>query len=220
KILRTGTVLKWFFAIVLGATAIMAFNVWRMGLAHNIEDVTIDPLFQAISVISSTGLVEPDFASWGAPVIILIVTLMFIGGCAGSTSGGAKIDRIVICFKNIRNEFYRILHPNAVLTIRINGRGTSDVIVQKAMIFLVLYVLIIIVAAIVLMLIGVGVEQSFIGVLESISNTGLGVDLQGNPTSWVTTPAAAKWILSFVMLVGRLELYTVLVLFTTTFWQR
>lgn len=153
-------------------------------------------------------------------MLCLLVILMFIGGCAGSTSGGAKIDRIVICFKNIRNEFFRIMHPNAVLTVRINGQGTAEVIVQKAIVFLILYVMVILGSALILLLLGLPVDQSFFSSLEAISNTGLGVDLAGQPTDISSFPALGKWTLAFVMLVGRLELYTVLIIFTTTFWKR
>lgn len=214
------TVLRWFLGIVLAGATIMALIVWHSGQVHCIEDVTIDPIFQAISVISSTGLVDPDLSTWGAPALILMMILMFIGGCAGSTSGGAKVDRFVLCVKNIRNEFYRILHPNAVLTIRMNKKGTPEMIIQKSMIFLVLYVLVILASAVTLMSLGMNVEQSFFGSLEAISNTGLGITSDGLSADWSAASDATKWVLSFVMLVGRLELYTVLILFTSTFWSR
>ncbi len=153
-------------------------------------------------------------------MLCVIVALIFIGGCAGSTSGGAKVDRIVVCFKNIRNEFYRIMHPNAVLTVRINGHGTSEVIVQKAIVFLILYVMIILAGGVVLLFAGIPMDRAFLAVLECISNTGLSVDLDGTPTHISALPDVAKWTLMFVMLVGRLELYTVLLIFTPIFWKR
>lgn len=220
RIVKRNTALKWFLSIILISTLIMAASVWHRGLYHDISDITIDPLFQTISVISSTGLLEPDFASWGSPVLCVIVALIFIGGCAGSTSGGAKVDRIVVCFKNIRNEFYRIMHPNAVLTVRINGHGTSEVIVQKAIVFLILYVMIILAGGVVLLFAGIPMDRAFLAVLECISNTGLSVDLDGTPTDISALPDVAKWTLMFVMLVGRLELYTVLLIFTPIFWRR
>lgn len=220
KVFLSNTVLKWFFGIILVSTAVMALCIWKNGLMHSVADVTIDPLFQTISVLSSTGLVEPDFATWGSPVLVILIILMFTGGCAGSTSGGAKIDRIVICFKNIRNEFYRIMHPNAVLTVRMNGKGTPDFVVQKAVIFLIVYVLVILGSALVLLLVGLPVERAFLGSIEAISNTGMGVQLNGVPSDISAIPNLGKWTLAFVMLVGRLELYTVLIIFTSTFWRR
>lgn len=220
RIVRKNTSLRWFVIIILISTVIMALSVWHRGLCHDIADVTIDPLFQTISVISSTGLLEPDFALWGAAVPCVIVALVFIGGCAGSTSGGAKIDRIVVCFKNIRNEFFRIMHPNAVLTVRMNGHGTSDVIVQKAIIFLILYVMIILAGGVVLIFTGIPMDRAFLAVLECISNTGLSVELDGTPTDISSLPALAKWTLMSVMLIGRLELYTVLLIFSPIFWKR
>ena len=217
---RVNTALKWYVAFILGSTLIMSASLYFSGAGHSLDDLTIDPLFQSISIMTSTGLTESDFASWGAPAISLIVLLMFIGACAGSTCGGAKIDRFIICVKNIRNEFYRMMHPNAVLTVRINGRGTSPVVVEKAIMFLIMYVFVIGVAGTLLVLMGIPMDNAYFAALESISNAGLGVSLEGVTTDYSVYPIAGKWILSIVMLTGRLEIYTVLLLLTPTYWRK
>lgn len=214
------TAFRWYLGMVFVMSAVMAISILTNGGFHVIDDITVDPIFQAISIMSSTGLTEPDFATWGSLALSLIVFMMFVGACAGSTCGGSKVDRLVICVKNIRNEFYRLMHPNAVLTVRINGRGTSSQTVHKAIMFLILYITVIVTAGTALICMGVPMEEAYFSVLESISNTGLGVDLNGLPASYFFYPVAAKWTLCFVMLTGRLELYTILLLFTTMFWKK
>lgn len=220
KPLRHNTAFRWYIWMTLIATAVMAISLSLQGLAENVEDVTIDPLFQAISVMSSTGLTEPDFARWGSPAACLLVIMMFVGACAGSTCGGSKIDRFMVCLKNIKNEFFRIMHPNAVLTVRVNGKGTSSDIVEKAIMFLIVYVMVIGLAGTIFVCMGMNMMDAYFSALEAISNTGISVSLEGIPTDYSAFPTLGKWVLSLVMLTGRLELYTVLLLFTPTFWTR
>ncbi len=211
---------KWYLGFIFIAYAVLAVNVVFSDSFHNIADVTIDPLFQAVSIISSTGLTEPDFSNWGPIAIVMLVIMMFLGACAGSTSGGAKIDRLIVLFKFLRNEFFKVMHPNAVTTVRINGNGTSSPVVQKVLAFLFLYILIIFAGGIFLIFTGMSLHESFFCSLSAISNTGLGTDTIGGGVTYAEIPSAAKWILSFIMLTGRLEIYTVLLLFTTSFWRK
>lgn len=212
--------LKWFVGTILICYLLLTFNVISRGLVQNINDVTIDPLFQAVSILSSTGLTEPGFHDWGPIAVIVLIVMMFIGACAGSTSGGAKIDRFIILFKFIRNEFYKMMHPNAVTTVSINGKGTPVPIIMKTLSFLFLYVIVIAVGGTLLVLIGLPLKDSFFVCLSAISNTGLGTDITGIAGNFSLIPDTAKWILSFIMLTGRLELYTVLLLFTPSFWKK
>ena len=211
---------KWYAAIVGLAYAALCLNLVINGMAHNVADVTIDPLFQAVSIISSTGLTEPDFADWGALSAIVLAIMMFTGACAGSTSGGAKIDRVIVVIKFIKNEFYKIMHPNAVTTICMNGKGTPPMLVAKVLSFMFLYLLVILVSGTILALLGLPLSDSFFCSLSAISNTGLGTDATGIAGNYMLVPDAAKWILSLVMLIGRLELYTVLLWFMPVFWKK
>lgn len=212
--------LRWYCMIILIAYVLLTLNIFLKGLGHNLDDYTIDPLFQAISIISSTGLVEPDFGDWGALSMLVVIIMMFIGACAGSTSGGAKIDRIIVLIKFLKNQFYIMMHPNAVTTVRINGKGTSYILVQKVLAFLFLYIFVIILESGFLILQGLSLKDSLFCSLSAISNTGLGTETTGVAGNYAYVPMAAKWSLSFVMLVGRLELYTVLLLFTRAFWKK
>lgn len=213
-------VLRWYLVIVMICYIVLTLNVVLRGLANSIEDVTIDPLFQAISILTSTGITEPDFAEWGPVAIIVLIIMMFTGACAGSTSGGAKIDRFIVLFKFIKNEFFKIMHPSAVTTVCINGKGTAPAVVQKTLAFLFVYVIVIFAGGTVLVLMGLPLKDSFFVTLSAISNTGLGTDITGIGGNFALIPAGGKWLLSFIMLVGRLELFTILLLFFPSFWRK
>lgn len=210
---------RWYAYILLGCYLLLCLNVLIEGLFDNIADLTIDPLFQAISILSSTGIVQPNFADWGGLSTLVLIVMMFMGACAGSTSGGAKIDRFIVLFKFLKNEFYKMMHPNTVTTVRINGKGTTPDIVSKTLAFLFLYIIVIILGGMVLCMLGLPLRDGFFCALSAVSNTGLGTETTGVSGNFVLLPDAAKWILSFIMLTGRLELFTVLLIFTPTFWK-
>ncbi|MDE5875950.1 MAG: TrkH family potassium uptake protein [Muribaculaceae bacterium] len=212
--------LKWYLWIILICYLLLCLNVILRGLVKNVEDVTIDPLFQAVSILSSTGLTEPDFYDWGPVAIVVLIVMMVMGACAGSTSGGAKIDRFIVLFKFIKNEFYKVMNPTSVTTVCINGKGTSYILVQKVLAFLFLYIIVIMLGGLALVLFGLPLKDSFFCALSAISNTGLGTDITGVAGNYAYVPDAVKWILAFIMLVGRLELFTILVIFTPVFWKK
>lgn len=212
--------LRWYAFSVVIAYLLLCLNVVMQGVYHDWTDVTIDPLFQAVSIISSTGLTEPDFSDWGPLAEILLVGMMFMGACAGSTSGGAKIDRIIVMFKFLKNEFFQIMHPSAVKAVSINGKGIPYVVMQKVLAFLALYVIVIIVGGMILILFGLPLKDSLFCSLSAISNTGLGTDITGITGDYSLVPDGAKWVLSMIMLIGRLEIYTILLLFTRLFWSK
>lgn len=212
--------LKWYIAIIGICYALLCLNVWLSGSGHSVDDFTIDPLFQAVSILSSTGLTEPDFSDWGPVAVIVLIVMMVMGACAGSTSGGAKIDRFIILFRFIKNEFFKMMHPNSVTTVCINGKGTPNSIVMKTLAFLFLYIIVIMAGGTILVLTGMPLKDSFFVCLSAISNTGLGTDMTGVEGNYALVPVVAKWTLAFIMLIGRLELYTILLLFTPSFWKK
>lgn len=213
-------IIRWYIVLIFIFAAILALNVLTSGLMDDIQDVTIDPLFQAVSIISSTGLTEPDFYDWGSIPIVLLIIMMIMGACAGSTSGGAKIDRFVILFKFIKNEFHKLMHPNAITTVTLNGKGTPPAILMKTLAFLFLYIMVIIAGGVFLVIIGFPLKDSFFISLSAVSNTGLGTDITGLNGNFALLPDIAKWFVSFLMLVGRLELFTILILFFPSFWKK
>lgn len=211
---------RWYVLVILICYLLFCVNVSIEGLVRDFTDLTIDPLFQAISILSSTGITEPDFADWGALSTLVLIVMMFMGACAGSTSGGAKIDRFIILFKFLKNEFYKMMHPNTVTTVTINGKGTSSGVVNKTLAFLFIYGIVIILGGMALCLLGLPLRDGFFCALSAISNTGLGTDTTGVSGDFMLIPDVAKWLLAFIMLVGRLELFTVLLIFTPNFWKK
>ena len=220
KSFRNNDALRWYCSIIVICTVIMAVCIAIHHNVSSIRDVTIVPLFQTISLSSSTGLTVPGFERWGALCSFIFLFLIFIGACAGSTSGGTKVDRFIMVAKNIKNEFFRIVHPNAVRSVYINGKGTPSWVVQKAMTFTLLYFIVIILGGVGLICMGLPLGDSIFSIFEAITNAGLGVNLEGTPTTYGSYPVLGKYLLAFIMLVGRLELYTVLVLLTAPFWKR
>ena len=144
---------------------------------------------------------------------------MLAGGCTGSTAGGIKATRLQMMAKGIRSIFRRMLHPNAILPIRINRQTIAVNIVLAVAFFVILYLTLILIGWLTLMMLGVGFIDSLGVVVSSIGNTGIAFGNYSPAYSWNALPDAAKWILSFLMLVGRLEMYCVLLLFYPSFWK-
>lgn len=190
------------------------------GIGNSFETLFVDPLFQIVSTITSTGHLVTNFESWGPFILMLVFVMMFFGSCAGSTSGGAKIDRLLYFLKNMKNEIYRVLHPNSVLPVKINGRTVAPETVSKVTAFIGLYGAVIVVGSIVLAMFGIPIIDSMFAAFSCVSNTGLGAGITGYGGNYDIIPDAGKWVLSVLMLIGRLELFTVIVLFTPGFWRR
>jgi trk system potassium uptake protein TrkH len=148
------------------------------------------------------------------------MVVMFFGGMAGSTSGGAKLDRFVVLVKNCKNELYKVLHPNSVTAVWVDGKAMPQARINKVTAFLSIYVIIIFVVAIFLTAFDIPLFDALFSSMSVISNVGLGYGVTGADGSWALLPDAAKWILSLEMLIGRLELFTVLVVFSRSFWVK
>jgi len=209
-----------YIRIIVVAMILFVGAILLQGQATSIEAVTIDPLFQIISTITSTGYTVTNFENWGAFVLALVFVLMFFGACAGSTSGGAKIDRMLYLIKNLGNELKRCVHPNAIYSVRVNNKAIPSELVNKVIAFLCLYVTLIMVGGVVLTATGLPLVDAFFSSFSCISNTGLGAGITGYGGSYELVPDIGKWILSLLMLIGRLELFTVLILFTRSFWRK
>lgn len=214
------TVLKVYLWSILVGALVFDIDILIGGKDLTLADLTIDPLFQAISLLSSTGITEPDFHDWGSISVVMLIIMMLAGACAGSTSGGAKLDRFVILFKFLKNEFYKMMHPGAVTTVSLNGKGTPSAVVNKTLAFLFMYIIIIVFGGVILSLMGMELSEGFFCALQAISNTGLGSDATGVNGDYSLVSDGAKWLLSFIMLVGRLEIFTILLLFTGSFWRK
>ena len=211
--------LKWYFWSVTGFTAIITVILYHTSPV-GMEEAFRKALFQVISLHTSTGFATDDYMLWTPMLWGLLTVVMLMGACAGSTTGGIKCIRMVILAKVSRNEFKHILHPNAVLPVRVNKQVISPSIVSTVLAFFFLYAIISIVSILIMMEMGIGTKESVGCVISSISNMGPGLGETGPAYSWNALPDAAKWLSAFLMLLGRLELFTVLLLFTPEFWKR
>jgi trk system potassium uptake protein TrkH len=177
-----------------------------------------DGLFQAVSIATTTGYTTAPFSIWPGMLPILLLLASFIGGCAGSTAGGMKVIRALLLFRQGRREINRLLHPNAVLPIKLNRRPVPDSVISAVWGFFALYVLSFVTIGLIMMQTGVDTITAFSATAACLNNLGPGLgDVASNYKEISDT---GKWVLSFAMLLGRLELFTLLVVLTPAFWRK
>jgi trk system potassium uptake protein TrkH len=213
------TELKWYLASVGAFTLIVAAGLYHT-TSMGAEEAFRNSFFQVASLHTSTGFSTTDYMTWEPALWGILSVLMLIGACAGSTSGGLKSIRMVILTKVARNEFKHLIHPNAVLPVRINRQVIPQSMLTSTLAFIFVYLVIIIVSSLIMMALGLGFVDSIGAVISSIGNMGAGLGLTGPAYSWNNLPDPAKWLAAFLMLVGRLELFTVLILFSRGFWKK
>lgn len=177
-------------------------------------------LFQVLAVVTTTGFVTADFTGWTPFLTIFFFGLMFLGGSAGSTAGGIKVMRHLLIIKNGLLEFKRTLHSNAIITVRYNNKTVAESIVYNIIGFFVLYMLLFIIGALVLAFMGLDFESAIGGAATSLGNVGPGLGSLNPLSNFNDLPALGKWWCGFLMLLGRLELFTVLILFSPYFWRK
>jgi len=204
-----------FVVLTVGATALFLI----LNNSQNTESAFRDSAFSILSILSSTGFVTVNYEAWAEffPEVFLI--LLLIGACAGSTSGGVKIIRYEILIKNSLNELKKLIHPNAVIPVRHNNKAVSNDIVSKIAAFVMLYMIIFILASLLLSIIGFDLSSSMGAVAACLANIGPGLGATGPSTNYSSVPELGKWVLSIVMLLGRLELFTIIILFSPSFWK-
>ena len=184
-----------------------------------IESALRHGIFQVLAIVTTTGFVSADFTAWTPFLTIFFFGIMFLGGSAGSTAGGIKIVRHLILIKNGLMEFKRTLHPRAILPVRYNNRAVPQAIVFNILAFFILYMLSFIVGVLVFSALGLDFETALGGAVSSLGNVGPAFGDLGPVENYSALPIAAKWWATFLMLIGRLELFTVLILFTPFFWR-
>ncbi|MDE6609369.1 MAG: TrkH family potassium uptake protein [Muribaculaceae bacterium] len=212
RMLTANEVFRVYCKVIVVTTIIFIALIALYTSSTDFATITVDALFQVISTITSTGYANGDYTKWGPGCMMIILLLMFVGGCAGSTSGGAKLDRMLTVNRFLRNEIYRFIHPNVVKGVSISGRVLSADIINKTVAFILIYIGIIIGGSLALSALGLPYMDAFYTSISCTGNTGLGGE-------YVAVPDIGKWILSFLMLTGRLEIYSVIVLFSKTFWK-
>ena len=176
-------------------------------------------LFQVLAIVTTTGFVSADFTLWTPFLLVFFFGIMFLGGSSGSTSGGVKVVRHLLMIKNGFLEFKRTLHPNAILPVRYNKKAISEKIVFNVLAFFILYMLSFIIGALGFSMIGLDFESAIGVAASSLGNVGPALGDFGPTANFYSMPAIGKWWCAFLMLIGRLELFTVLILFTPFFWR-
>lgn len=176
-------------------------------------------LFQVLSVITTTGFVTADYTLWTPFLVVLFFGLMFLGGSAGSTSGGVKVVRHLILIKNSFLEFKRTLHPNAIIPVRYNNKAINRFIVFNVLAFFILYMLSFIIGALVFSMFEIDFKSAIGLSASTLGNVGPALGDFGPVNNYAALPPLAQWWACFLMLIGRLELFTVLILFTPFFWR-
>jgi trk system potassium uptake protein TrkH len=186
---------------------------------YDYADAIRNSFFQVVSIVTTTGFVSADYLRWPSYLWIFIFILMFTGGSAGSTGGGIKQIRIFLIVKAIFVEFKYLIHPRAIIPVRYNQKAVNHDVVHKVLGFVLLYILIFVFSTFVMSLLGLDFQTAAGSVIASLGNIGPGIEAVGPAENFADIPIAGKWFLSFLMLVGRLELFTVLILFYPPFWK-
>ena len=218
KKLRQNDEFKFFLGFCIFFTLIVSIGIYILG-GSELEASFRTSAFQVVSIITTTGFITADYTSWTPFLTILFFIMMFMGASAGSTAGGVKIVRHIILIKNSILELKRQLHPNAVIPVRFNGKAVSRDITFNVLAFIMIYVLIFAAGSALMALLGTDFNTSIGAVATCLGNIGPGLGSVGPVDNFAHISIGGKWLLSFLMLLGRLELFTVLMLFTPFFWK-
>lgn len=210
---------RWYVKTVLIFTIIITIGL-LISSPMGLEEAFRKSSFLVVSLQTTCGYVTDDYMLWAPPLWMLTTIITYCGACAGSTSGGTKCIRAVIVARIAKNEFMHILHPNAVLPVKVNGHSVSSTTKSTVLAFFVVFVLLVFLGWFVMMIIGLDFDDAYSVVISSLANVGPGIGMCGPSFSWNALPDAAKWLSIVYMLIGRLELFTVLLLFSPTFWKK
>jgi len=210
---------RFYFFFTAGFSLIITLSLI---LFHDLPWFTAvtDAVFQVVSVITTTGFATADYELWTPFLSTLILVLMFFGGSAGSTGGGVKIVRIVLLIKNGYFELKRLIHPQAIIPVRFNKRAVDQGIVHNVIAFIIFYVFIFAVGVVIMTFLEPNLDTAIGAVATTLGNIGPGIGSVGPTENFAHFSDVSKWFLSFLMLLGRLELFTVLLLFTRAFWKK
>jgi len=223
---------KYYLFVTLAISAIVAIMIifyqdpaLQTSIKHpmvygKVESAIRHSLFSVISVITTTGFVSADFTMWSFFVTAIFFSLFFLGGSAGSTSGGVKIVRHIVMLKSSFLEFKKSLHPNAIIPVRYDGKAVKQTIVFNILSFFVLYMLIFVLGTVILAFFGLDFYSALGACASSLGNIGPAIGTVSPVNNFNHLSTGAKWFCSFLMLIGRLELFTVLILLTPLFWRK
>ena len=232
-VIKSNEELRWFLMAVFVVTLLFVACFYfapHFGLMTN-EQLASHPqtwwerirtsLFHVTSLLTTTGYQGSnfDYDLWGRPFLIMTVLLMAVGGCAGSTSGGFKMVRVIILFKYIKKTINELIHSSSMYNVRVSGEVVDDLALKRVLSFFSLFIIVFIVNVVGLSAVGMSLEEGTVSFLTCFGNYAPGTGITGPSGTFAAIPTLAKWLLSFDMLVGRLEIFTILLLFTRSFWR-
>jgi trk system potassium uptake protein TrkH len=205
-------------AIVLVSGALIAANIYSY--VGGVGDAVRHAFFQVASIITTTGYSTVDFNLWPGFSKAVLVVLMFVGGCAGSTAGGIKISRFIIALKTVFKDLKRMLHPRSVASVKLDGKKVDDVTINSVSTYFAFYFIIFLLIFLLVSLEPFDFETNFTAVSACFNNIGPGLAVVGPMGSFAVYSDAAKVLLSFAMLLGRLEIFPLLLIFTPSMWKK
>lgn len=209
---------KFYFLLISGLTIFVTAGLLFIDFG-SFEESFRASLFQVVSIITTTGYATSDYEIWGTFFQIFFFLILFTGGSAGSTGGGIKMVRLHLLLKNSMLEFRRLVHPRAVIPVRYNGKSVPSDIMSNILAFFLLYILIFVIGTLAMGMIGLDFKTALGSVATSLGNVGPAIGDVGPSKNFAFIPDAGKWFLSILMLMGRLELFTVLIIFSPALWK-
>jgi len=210
---------RFYLGLLLLLIAVVSFNLYGTVYDHIGASIRYSS-FQVVSIITTTGFATADYLQWPAMSQLILLVCMFIGASAGSTGGGIKILRVILLFKYCYRELFSLIHPQSIAHIKIGGRRVPDDVIRSVIGFLALYVGLFVICSVLLAGLGVDFSTSFGAVAASIGNIGPGFGLVGPAGNYAGLPVMGKWLLAGCMLLGRLEIYTVIIFLVPEFWRK
>jgi len=209
---------RFYAGFLIGFTILITAMLW-FGDFLPFRESFRHAVFQVVSITTTTGFITTDYLQWAPFLVVIVFMLMFLGGSGGSTGGGVKIVRVALLIKNSALELKRLIHRNAILPVRLNKKTIDPQIITNILAFVVLYMMLLAGSTIVMSAMGYDLASSLGAVAATLGNIGPGIGAVGPVENYAHIPDFGKWFLSFLMLVGRLELFTVLILFSPAFWK-
>jgi len=210
---------RFFFGVVIVLTAIVSFNLYD-AVYEKVGEAIRYGAFQVVSIVTTTGYATADYEKWPAMSQLILLLCMFLGASAGSTGGGVKCLRVMLCFKFCYRELFSLIHPHAVANIKIGGKTVPEDVMRSILGFLALYIGIFVLSSVFLAGLGVDFVTSFGAVAACIGNIGPGFGLVGPADNFAQIPHLGKWLLIWCMLLGRLEVFTIIIFLVPEFWRK
>jgi len=209
-----------FYLIIVMIIGLTITGILYLKMGKSFELSFRESFFQVISIVTCTGFATADYLQWPVIAWVIIFFAMFLGGSTGSTAGGIKMARHLILFKNIKRNFRQLMSPRGVFPIRLNGNSINDNTNNSILTFITIYFLIFVIGSIIMVFLGVDAKTASSSVATCMAGIGPGIGTVGPASNFAHIPEAGKALLTFLMLIGRLEIYTILILFTPAFWKK